>query len=185
MSESRNGAPTPRVDVSGVRRSPVAVGGAVPTCVDMADGERADTPEAGRDGGRALAGATRPRRVLIVEDAEDLREIYAMWLRERGYEVFEAGDGRTAWDRIAELQPDVVLLDLGLPSVDGWKLATLLRLDRRRRAPAVIAITGLVEPDAIQDARDAGVDAVLFKPCDADAIVAAIETEATRLLESS
>lgn len=128
-----------------------------------------------------MSGATRALRVLIVEDAIDLRELYAAWLRARGYEVFEAGDGRSAWDRIAELQPDVVLLDLGLPSVDGWKLATLLRLDRRRRAPAVIAITGMIEPDAIQDARDAGVDAVLFKPCEADAIVDAIETEVARL----
>lgn len=158
----------------------VAVGGAVPTCVDMADGERTEVPCAGR----AEAVVARPRRVLIVEDAEDLRELYATWLRERGYEVFEAGDGRSAWDRIAELQPDVVLLDLGLPSVDGTKLATLLRLDRRRRSPAVIAITGQVEPDAIQDARDAGVDAVLFKPCDADEIVHAIETESMRLLAS-
>ncbi|MDQ3033796.1 MAG: response regulator [Myxococcota bacterium] len=128
-----------------------------------------------------MSRATRGLRVLIVEDSVDLRELYAAWLRDRGYEVFEAGDGRSGWDRIAELQPDVVLLDLGLPSVDGWKLATLLRLDRRRCAPAVIAITGMIEPDAIQNARDAGVDAVLFKPCDADEIVDAIETEAARL----
>lgn len=157
----------------------------------MSDGEvRAPrAPASGAETGAASAPAGEralaTRRVLIVEDSVDLRELYATWLRDRGYEVDEAGDGRDAWERIRASAPDVVLLDLGLPAVDGWKLATLLRLDRRRRLPAVIAITGRIEPDAIQNARDAGVDRVLLKPCGAEAIVEAIEAELARLLGSA
>lgn len=124
---------------------------------------------------------SRARRILVVEDSEDLRQLYAIWLRDRGYDVFEAEDGREAWDLILKVRPDVVLLDLGLPSVDGWKVATLLRLDRRRRVPALIAVTGQVEPDAIQGARDAGVDAVLLKPCTAEDIANAVEAELARM----
>ncbi len=142
---------------------------------DMVDSESAQPP---------IAGAARLHRVLVVEDSEELRQLYAIWLRERGYEVFEAADGRAAWNLIMKLHPDVVVLDLGLPSVDGWKVATLLRLDRRRRTPALIAVTGQVEPDAIQAARDAGVDAVLLKPCTAEAMANAIETELVRMTVS-
>ena len=122
-----------------------------------------------------------PARVLVVEDSADLRELVVGWLLKRGYDVDEAADGRRAWERIRAFRPDVVLLDLGLPTVDGGRIASWLRLDRNRRAPAVVVLTGQLEPDAIQAARDAGVDAVLFKPCDAEAITSAIETQLARL----
>ncbi|AKF06798.1 response regulator transcription factor [Sandaracinus amylolyticus] len=123
---------------------------------------------------------TRAARVLVVEDAPDLRALYVTWLLAHGYDVDEASDGRRAWERIRAERPDVVLLDLGLPTIDGQRVATWLRLDRQRRAPAVIVITGQLEPDAIQAARDAGVDAVLFKPCGEAEITAAIEAQLAR-----
>lgn len=123
---------------------------------------------------------TRGPRVLVVEDAPDLRALYVTWLVARGYEVDEASDGRRAWERIRDGRPDVVLLDLGLPTIDGQRVASWLRLDRERRAPAVIVITGQTEPDAIQAARDAGVDAVLFKPCGEAEVLAAIEAQLAR-----
>ncbi|UJR80609.1 response regulator [Sandaracinus amylolyticus] len=124
---------------------------------------------------------TRAARVLVVEDAPDLRALYVTWLLGHGYDVDEASDGRRAWERIRARRPDVVLLDLGLPTIDGQRVATWLRLDRQRRAPAVIVITGQLEPDAIQAARDAGVDAVLFKPCGEAEITEAIEAQLARI----
>lgn len=115
---------------------------------------------------------------MIVEDSDDLRELYATWLREHGYDVHEAAEGRIAWERIVELEPDVVLLDLGLPNVDGWRLATYVRL--ANKPVTLIAITGRVDPDAVQEARDVGVDAVLLKPTDPQSILSAIETELAR-----
>lgn len=110
-------------------------------------------------------------RVLVVEDHDDTLEMLVMAFRDRGFDAHGVMDGRAAWDRIVALDPDAIVLDLGLPSLDGWKLASLLRTDKRWHFVPLVVLTGQAIPDAVQDAKDAGADAVLLKPCAPDQVI--------------
>lgn len=101
--------------------------------------------------------------VLVIEDDADARHIYSEYLRSKRWKVFSAIDGRMGLNKIDELRPDVIVLDLAMPRVDGW---TVLRNVRESSITAGIAI---VVVSAVTDARDqafyAGCDAYLMKPC--------------------
>lgn len=101
--------------------------------------------------------------VLVIDDDLDARHIYSEYLRSKGLTVFSATDGRTGLNKINELRPDVVVLDLAMPRVDGW---TVLKNVRESSATADITV---VVVSAVTDARDeaynAGCDAYLTKPC--------------------
>jgi CheY-like chemotaxis protein len=113
--------------------------------------------------------------VLVVEDDGELRELYSRFLRGAGYEVLEAGDGVAALQIAPAHTPSVILMDLGLPVIDGWEATRILKRDPRTSAIPVIAITGQSLKTREQDARSAGCDAVLRKPCDGDVLVAAVK----------
>jgi DNA-binding response OmpR family regulator len=104
-----------------------------------------------------------PLAVLVVEDDLDARRIYSEYLRTKGWTVFTASDGRTGLDKTTELTPDVLVLDLVMPRVDGW---TVLKYVRESSLTAHIPI---VVVSAVTDSRDdafaAGCDAFLTKPC--------------------
>jgi len=104
-----------------------------------------------------------PLAVLVIEDDADTRHIYAEYLRSKRLTVFTAVDGRMGLNKINELRPDLVVLDLAMPRVDGW---TVLRNVRESSVTANIAV---VVVSAVTDARDqafsAGCDAYLAKPC--------------------
>jgi len=101
--------------------------------------------------------------VIVIEDDLDARRIYADFLRSKGWNVFTAQDGRAGLNKTLELTPDLIVLDLAMPKVDGW---TVLRQIRDSSATAHIAI---VVVSAVSDVRDrafeAGCDAYLMKPC--------------------
>ena len=101
--------------------------------------------------------------VLVIEDDADARRMYADFLRLKGWLVFTAADGRTGIDKTTDLAPDVVVVDLAMPRVDGW---TVLQQLKESSWTAEIPI---VVVSAVSDARDraleAGADAVLAKPC--------------------
>ena len=101
--------------------------------------------------------------VLVIDDDLDARHIYSEYLRSKGLTVFSATDGRTGLNKINELRPDVVVLDLAMPRVDGW---TVLKNVRESSVTADITV---VVVSAVTDARDeaynAGCDAYLSKPC--------------------
>ncbi len=80
----------------------------------------------------------RPPLVLVVDDAKDTRVIYAESLRFRGYRVEEASDGREAVERVRALAPDVVVLDLKLPVIDGCEATRRLKADPSTRAIPII-----------------------------------------------
>jgi CheY-like chemotaxis protein len=114
-------------------------------------------------------------RVLVVEDDPDVRDLYARYLRGAGYEVFVAADGVAALQAVPEQLPHVILMDLGLPVMDGWEATRILKRDPRTASIPVIAITGYAPKTRDQDAESAGCDAVVQKPCEGEALVAAIE----------
>jgi len=108
--------------------------------------------------------ATLAPLVLVVDDHEDSRVIARVVLEAAGFRVCEASCGVEALDAATELQPDVVLLDLILPGIDGWEVARRLRRNPDADDMAIIALTALAQPEERGRARDAGCDDVLTKP---------------------
>lgn len=110
-----------------------------------------------------------PLRVLIVEDQRDQAEVAARLLRHYGHEVTVAFDGAEALAKLEVDRPDVVLLDLGLPRMDGWQLARRVNeqwgpaSDKR---PLLVAITGYGDEEARRRSAQAGIDLHLTKPVD-------------------
>jgi signal transduction histidine kinase len=105
-----------------------------------------------------------PRRVLIVEDNDDTRQMLHEALAFSGHDVREARDGASALAAAAEARPDVALIDIGLPDVDGYEVARRLRAAPGGRRMGLIALTGYGQAEDQRRAFDAGFDAHLTKP---------------------
>lgn len=112
--------------------------------------------------------------VLVVEDFADAREMYAAFLTLSGMRVLEAADGEEAVRIAAEARPDVVVMDLALPGIDGWEATRRLKADPRTARIPVIALSGQVLPRHAEEARRAGCAAVLLKPLLPEALVAEV-----------
>jgi two-component system response regulator (stage 0 sporulation protein F) len=109
-----------------------------------------------------MAGTIGPRSVLIVEDDDDLRSLVARIFADNGYEVEQAQSGAAAVERLHARVPDLVLLDLMLPGLDGWDVLRHLR--RMPHPPAVVVMTVQTESDVYLRATEAGAAAYLEKP---------------------
>ena len=112
--------------------------------------------------------------VLVVDDFQDNREMFAEFLSLSGFRVAEASTGREAIDRSFELLPDVILMDLSLPELDGWEATRQLKNDARTRHIPIVALTGHALADHSREAREAGCDAFLTKPCLPEVLVVEI-----------
>jgi two-component system, OmpR family, response regulator MprA len=111
----------------------------------------------------------RDPRVLVVEDDEEIAQVLQRSLRLEGYEVRVAGDGETALDQSAAFNPDLVILDLGLPKLDGMEVA------RRLRSADDVPILMLTARDALEsrvEGLDAGADDYLVKPFERQELLA-------------
>jgi two-component system, cell cycle response regulator DivK len=118
--------------------------------------------------------------VLVVDDVAHGREIFAEYLEFRGFRVATAADGQEAIDRAFELRPDVILMDLSLPRVDGWEATRRLKQDERTAAIPIIALTAHALAAAHDKAKEVGCDAVVTKPC----LPRDLEQEVRRQLEA-
>ncbi|HET9228924.1 MAG TPA: response regulator [Thermoanaerobaculia bacterium] len=103
--------------------------------------------------------------VLVVDDVAHGREIFAEYLEFRGFRVATAVDGLEALDKAFELRPDVILMDLSLPELDGWEATKRLKGDDRTKMIPVIALTAHALASAHDKAMAAGCDSVVTKPC--------------------
>jgi CheY-like chemotaxis protein len=117
---------------------------------------------------RTRRPSTLTPTVLIVDDDADARRIYGEYLRSRGWVVFTATDGRRGIDKAAELTPDLVVLDLAMPRVDGWTVLKHLRESSWTAHVPVVVVSAL--NDVRDEAFRAGCDAYLMKPCDPDVL---------------
>ncbi|HSC26195.1 MAG TPA: response regulator [Vicinamibacterales bacterium] len=113
--------------------------------------------------------------VLVVDDYQDAREMYAAYLQFSGFRVAEATDGCEAIDRTLELMPDLILMDLALPRMDGWEATRRLKLDQRTRHIPIVVLTGYALAGHVAGARQAGCDSFVTKPCLPDELVAEIQ----------
>jgi CheY-like chemotaxis protein len=103
--------------------------------------------------------------VLLAEDFEDTRDVYAFYLRREGFTVHDLPDGREVLSLAVELQPDVVVLDLSLPGVDGYCLAAQLRAHPLTARTPIVVLSAHAYPEDERRAREAGAAAFLRKPC--------------------
>jgi CheY-like chemotaxis protein len=108
-------------------------------------------------------------RILVVDDHDDGREALVMLLRLQGHEVEEAARGKDAVQRAVAGRPEVVLLDIGLPDLDGYAVAREIRAQLGDEI-RLVALTGYGQPLDRVRAKDAGFDAHLVKPADLDQI---------------
>ena len=113
--------------------------------------------------------------VLVVEDYEDAREMYSAYLQFSGYRVAEAANGLEAIEKTLELLPDIILMDLALPKMDGWEATRRLKTDERTKHIPIVALTGHALAGYAEGARQAGCDAFVTKPCLPDALVEEIQ----------
>jgi two-component system cell cycle response regulator DivK len=122
-------------------------------------------------------GRKRPL-VLIVEDEADLRRLYVEQLAISGFDVIEAANGADALTRTEAEAPDVVLMDLSLPVVDGWEATRRIKSDTRTAHIPVVALTAHDGAGELQRARQSGCDWFVPKPCPPDALI----TEVRRVI---
>jgi two-component system, cell cycle response regulator DivK len=106
-----------------------------------------------------------PPLVLVVDDVAHGREIFAEYLEFRGFRVATAEDGIEAMEKAFDLRPDVILMDLSLPGIDGWEATRRLKQDERTRGIPIIALTAHALASAHDRAKEVGCDAVVTKPC--------------------
>ena len=106
-----------------------------------------------------------PPLVLVVDDVAHGREIFAEYLEFRGFRVATAADGLEALDKAFELLPDIILMDLSLPQLDGWEATKRLKGDDRTKTIPIIALTAHALASAHDKAKAAGCDSVVTKPC--------------------
>jgi two-component system, cell cycle response regulator DivK len=121
------------------------------------------------------SAARKNRLVLVVDDFEDNRSMYAVYLTYSGYDVLEAADGREAVDVAGQKLPDVIVMDLSLPVMDGWEATRCLKADERTRHIPIIVLTGHAIAGQARDARKAGADAFLAKPCMPEMLVEKVQ----------
>ena len=119
--------------------------------------------------------------VLVVDDYADAREMYSEYLEFSGFRVAEAKNGVEALDQALSLKPDIILMDLSLPTMDGWEATRRLKSDDRTRHIPVVALTGHALAGFSDGAKKAGCDGFVTKPCLPDALVA----EVRRMLEQN
>ena len=117
---------------------------------------------------------TSPLRAVVCDDAPDLRELVADLLRLRGHQVSVCDDGPSAIELITREKPDVALIDIGLPNMDGYEVARTIRRELVDRKLRLIAMTGYGQASDRAAAFEAGFDAHIVKPASADKILRAL-----------
>jgi len=123
---------------------------------------------------RPVAGVTEviavKRRVLIVEDNRDAGDMYRMLLELAGHEVLLAADGPSGLEMLKSARPDIALVDIGLPGMDGYELAKRFRAEAGADRVVLVALTGYGSSNDRERSKRAGFDHHLTKPVDADAL---------------
>ena len=106
------------------------------------------------------------RKILVVEDNQDNRELVVKVLKINGYKVIEAVDGEEAIEKTKTENPDLILMDLFIPKIDGYEVTTRLKTDRDLRRIPIIALTAHAMKGDMEKALAAGCDYYIPKPID-------------------
>jgi CheY-like chemotaxis protein len=114
-------------------------------------------------------------KILVVEDNEWSRDMLDRRLSRRGYEVISAADGRRGIAMARDQSPDLILMDMSLPEIDGWEATRTLKADPATRAIPVVALTAHAMASDRKKAMDAGCDGYHTKPVDFESLVHSLE----------
>ncbi len=117
----------------------------------------------------------RSRVILVADDEPDLRRLVVRRLQRAGHEVVEAEDGEAAWTLAQQHHPDVAVLDVRMPQLDGYSLTRRIRADEATREMGVILLTASAQEHEEQTGRDAGADRYMHKPFVPAELLAAID----------
>lgn len=109
-----------------------------------------------------------PRRVLLIEDNGDAREMLRLMLEIAGHVVYDAASGARGLELLETERPDVAIIDIGLPGLNGYQVARRIREHPNGRAMLLVALTGYGSPSDYQHSAEAGFDYHLVKPVDPD-----------------
>jgi len=112
-----------------------------------------------------MKNSERRPRVLLVDDYPDAREMYTEYLEFTGFDVVQASTGAEALKQAVDARPDIILMDLSLPVMDGWEATRRLKADARTEHIPVVALTGHALAGISEGAKKAGCDAFVTKPC--------------------
>jgi PAS domain S-box-containing protein len=135
---------------------------------------RLPAPPAGHANARRRPA--RPQRALIVEDNDDARDMLRTLLELDGHTVFEAANGIAGLAAALEHRPDVALIDIGLPEMDGYEVARKLRASESLKAIKLVALTGYGQADDARRAHEAGFDLHVVKPVEPERLAEALAT---------
>ncbi|GEM_PF-313499 len=116
-----------------------------------------------------------PKTVLLVEDNEDNRIVYSTILRHFGYRVMEALNGEEGIATARAERPDLILMDISIPIIDGWEATQVLKHDPETRQIPIIALTAHALASDRERAMEVGCDGYLAKPCEPRAVVAEVQ----------
>lgn len=114
--------------------------------------------------------------ILVIEDNPDNLDLVRFLLEQSEYEVHGAMDGRQGLAMATELHPDMILLDMSLPEIDGWTLARQLKADTATAGILVVALTAHALPGDRKKALDAGCDGYISKPLDVPNFISVVAT---------
>ncbi len=116
------------------------------------------------------------KRVLVVDDEPELVELVQMRLEANGYDVVTASDGPEGLEKARTMHPDLMILDLMLPQLNGYEVCTVLKQDTRFKRIPIVMFTAKTQAKDEQTARDCGADAYLRKPFRPEEMLATIQT---------
>ena len=115
------------------------------------------------------------KRILIIEDQEDNRAIMRDLLTGAGFELIEAADGEEGVKLARSERPDLILMDISIPIIDGWEATQVLKHDPSTKQIPIIALTAHALASDREKAMEVGCDGYLAKPCEPRAVVAEVQ----------
>ena len=127
-----------------------------------------------------LHRCVRLQRILVVDDSSDIRGMWLIWLTLSGFLVDEAQNGAEAIDRARAHRPDMVLMDLSMPVMDGIEAIKRLRADDSTTDVPIIALTALDSEEFVRRAQEAGADAYVRKPVSPEELLVHVQHGFTR-----
>ncbi len=115
------------------------------------------------------------KKILLVDDEPDIVTTLEMFLKGTGFEVVTAADGARGYELAKTVSPDLIILDLMLPKMDGYKVCRMLKFDDKYRKIPIILFSARAQDTDIKLGKDVGAEAYLTKPLDADELLAKIK----------
>lgn len=114
------------------------------------------------------------KKILVVDDSPTIREMIKGLLEKIGFEIELAVDGVDALDKVKKLSPDLIILDVNMPKMDGFRVCRLLKFDRNYRSIPIIMLTARDEEDNIKIGIKTGADLYLTKPIEPEKLIEAV-----------